>query len=282
MQFFEKLASISRKNQSLLCVGLDPDPGLLPQGLSVVEFNRAIIEATTDLVCAYKPNIAFYEALGEAGLETLLRTRDFIPPDVPVIIDAKRGDIGNTARAYAKTLFDLYGFDAATVNPYLGFDSIEPFLKYGNKGVFILCRTSNTGAGDFQSLRCETPGGFKLLYEIVADKAHEWNVLRNIGLVVGATYPEELKNIREQHPQMPLLIPGIGAQGGDLYLTVKNALDPDGGGFIINSSRQILYASRDRDFSEAARKAALRLRDEINHYRAEMKSSTNLRKNDGA
>jgi len=282
MQFFEKLASISRKNQSLLCVGLDPDPDLMPQGLSVVEFNRAIIEATVDLVCAYKPNIAFYEALGEKGLETLLRTRNFIPTDIPVIIDAKRGDIGNTARAYAKTLFDIYGFDAATVNPYLGFDSIEPFLKYANKGIFILCRTSNKGAGDFQSLRCETPRGFRFLYEIVADKAQEWNVLRNIGLVVGATYPEELKNIREQHPQIPLLIPGIGAQGGDLYLTVKHALDPDGDSFIINSSRQILYASRDRDFSEAARKAALRLRDEINQYRTELKSSTNLRINDGA
>jgi len=272
MQFFEKLARISRKNQSLLCVGLDPDPDLMPRGLSVVEFNRAIIEATADLVCAYKPNIAFYEALGEAGLETLLRTRDFIPTDVPVIIDAKRGDIGNTARAYAKTLFDLYGFDAVTLNPYLGFDSVEPFLKYETRGIFILCRTSNTGAGDFQSLRCETPRGLRFLYEIVADKAREWDILRNIGLVIGATYPEELKNIREQHPRMPFLIPGIGAQGGDLYLTVKHALNPEGGGFIINSSRQILYASSGKDFSEAARKVALRLRDEINRYRAEIQS----------
>jgi len=269
MNFNEKILKATQKNQSVMCIGLDPDPKLMPDHLSVLDFNRAIIEATADLVCAYKPNIAFYEALGTTGLEILAQTRKIIPPDIPVIIDAKRGDIGNTSAAYASALFDIFGFDAATVNPYLGFDALEPFIKYADKGVFILCRTSNPGAEDFQSLICVFQSRTRPLFEIVAERAKEWNTRGNIGLVVGATYPEELKLLRQQHPHLPLLIPGVGTQGGDVGLTVKYGLGHEEGKMIINSSRQILYASRGSDFAEAARKAARNLRDEMNRFRAE-------------
>ena len=268
MNFIEKLTSLARKNKSLLCIGLDPDPELLPDKVGVFEFNKAIIDATSDLVCAYKPNLAFYEALGNEGLTALKRTVDYIPDDIPVIADAKRGDIGNTARAYARTIFANFNFDAATVSPYLGFDSIEPFIQYHNKGVFILCRTSNAGAVDFQSLHCELEDSHRPLFEIVALKASQWNTHGNIGLVVGATYPEELRLIRQNHPDMPLLIPGIGAQGGDLALTVRYGVDAQGEKAIINSSRQIIYASPGKDFAEAAQRAASTLRDQINHHLA--------------
>ena len=217
MNFTDKLLNISRKNKSLLCVGLDPSPELMPR-VSIVEFNKAIITATSDLVCAYKPNLAFYEALGVEGLTILEKTVEYIPADIPIIGDAKRGDIGNTAKAYAKALFSTFGFDAATVNPYLGFDSLEPFISYHDKGVFILCRTSNKGASDFQDLPCVSGPP---LYEVVAQKAKQWNAYGNVGLVVGATYPEELKKVRSICPGMCLLIPGIGAQGGDLDSAVS-------------------------------------------------------------
>jgi len=272
MNFIEKLMKAAQKNRSLLCVGLDPDPKLMPDKIGTFEFNRAIIEATSDLVCAYKLNLAFYEAQDSEGLDALKRTIKHIPDDIPVIGDAKRGDIGNTAKAYAKTLFSNFDFDAATVNPYLGFDSIEPFIQYHDKGIFILCRTSNTGALDFQSLRCEIEHGYRPLFEIVALKARQWNTYGNIGLVVGATYPEELRLIRQEHPDMPLLIPGIGAQGGDLALVVRYGVDAKGEKAIINSSRQIIYASRGKDFAQAARKAASSLRDEINYYLSTPKS----------
>ena len=264
MNFMEKLLTVSRKNKSLLCVGLDPDPKLMPHKVGIFEFNKAIIDATSDLVCAYKPNFAFYEALGSEGLDALKRTVDYIPEDIPVIGDAKRGDIGNTAKAYAKAIFANFNFDAATVNPYLGFDSIEPFIQYRDKGVFILCRTSNAGAVDFQNLRCVEHD--RPLFEVVALKAEEWNVHGNIGLVVGATYPEELKLIRQSHPDMALLIPGIGAQGGDIASTVRYGVDAKGEKAIINSSRQIIYASREKDFAQAARRVALSLREQINTY----------------
>jgi orotidine-5'-phosphate decarboxylase len=244
----------------------------MPAKMSVYEFNKAVIEATSDLVCAYKPNFAFYEALGAEGIDALGRTIKCIPPEIISIGDAKRSDIGNTSRAYARSLFDIFGVDAATINPYLGFDAIEPFLQYRDKGVIILCRTSNAGAKDFQSLRCETPKGLRPLFEIVADKAQEWNTSGNIGLVVGATFPEELKFIRQQHPHLPLLIPGIGAQGGDLATTIKYGVSASGDRAIINSSRQIIYASKGKDFAEAARRAALILRDEINKYRGDVNS----------
>ena len=275
MNFMEKLAGAARKNNSLLCVGLDPDPERMSANTGVFEFNREIIDATVDLVCAYKPNIAFYEALGSDGLDALRQTVRHIPEDIPVIVDAKRGDIGNTAGAYARALFDNLGCDAVTVNPYLGFDSIEPFIRYRDKGVFILCRTSNAGALDFQSLQCETEAvmgseaerSHLPLFEIVALKAGQWNKHGNIGQVVGATYPEELKLIRTSHPSMPILIPGIGAQGGDLALAVSYGVDGKGEMAIINSSRQILYASRERGFAGAARRAAAELREQINQYR---------------
>jgi orotidine-5'-phosphate decarboxylase len=264
MNFIEKLALSSHKNKSMVCVGLDPDPALMPPGIGVLDFNRAIIEATSDLVCAYKPNLAFYEALGSEGMVALKETVKLVPQPIPVIGDAKRSDIGNTAKAYARAMFDYLGFDASTVNPLLGHDAVQPFLDYKDKGIIILCRTSNPGAVDFQSLRCETPNGMQQLFEIIAQKAQEWNKSGNVGLVVGATYPEELKMIREKYPEMPLLIPGVGAQGGDLELTVSFGADTHRERTAINSSRQILYASRGKDFADAARGAAQKMRDEIN------------------
>ncbi len=266
MNFVEKLDKATRKNKSLLCVGLDPDPKLMPDKVDTSEFNKAIIDATADLVCAYKLNLAFYEAQDSEGLEALKHTIKHIPADIVVIGDAKRGDIDNTAKAYAKALFSNLNFDAATVNPYLGFDSIEPFIQYQEKGVFILCRTSNAGALDFQSLPCELEHSYRPLFEIVALKAGQWNTHGNIGLVVGATYPEELRLIRQSNPDMTILIPGVGAQGGDLALAVRYGVDAQGQKAIINSSRQIIYASREKDFAQAARRAATSLRDEINHY----------------
>jgi orotidine-5'-phosphate decarboxylase len=259
MKFTDKLLNASRKNKSWLCIGLDPDPEVMPE-VDVLQFNKAIIEATSDLVCAYKPNLAFYEALGTEGLAILENTVKYIPGEIPVIGDAKRGDIGNTAKAYAKALFSVLGFDAATVNPYLGFDSLEPFINYQDKGVFILCRTSNKGAADFQNLYTD---GIPL-YEAVAQKAQEWNIHGNIGLVVGATYPEELKKVRSICLEMPLLIPGIGAQGGELALAVGYGADAHGEKAIINVSRQILYASRGKDFAQAARNVAEQIRNQIN------------------
>ncbi|OGN99815.1 MAG: orotidine 5'-phosphate decarboxylase [Chloroflexi bacterium RBG_13_51_52] len=266
MNFIEKLAQASKKNHSMLCVGLDPDPALMLEKTGIFEFNKAIIDATADLVCAYKPNIAFYEAAGNAGLEALKKTRDYIPEDIPVIIDAKRGDIGNTAKAYARSLFDYYKFDAMTASPYLGYDSLEPFINYRDRGIFILCRTSNKGALDFQSLSVKTNSGQKMLFEVVAEKVNDWNKFGNLGLVVGATYPEELKMIRDRYPEVPLLIPGVGAQGGELEKTVKYGADRERCKTVINVSRQILYASKGKDFTTAARKAAEELRNSINDY----------------
>jgi len=268
VNFIEKLTKVSRKNKSLLCIGLDPDQGRMPDKVSIFEFNKAIIEATADLVCAYKLNLAFYEALGNEGLDALKQTVSYIPDEIPTIGDAKRGDIGNTARAYARSIFDNFNFDATTVNPYLGFDSVEPFIQYREKGVFILCRTSNAGAGDFQDLRAEVKGSYHPLFEIVAMKVSQWNKHGNLGLVVGATYPEELKLIRQSHPDIPLLIPGIGAQGGDLASAIRYGVDSQGEKAIINSSRQIIYASPGKDFAQAARRAATELRDQINHHRS--------------
>lgn len=266
MNFVEKLLGASRKNKSLLCVGLDPDPKLMPK-VGIFQFNRKIIDATSDLVCAYKPNLAFYEALGIEGLKALEKTLAHIPKGIPVIGDAKRGDIASSSEAYARALFETFGFDAATVNPYLGHDSVAPFIAYADKGVFILCRTSNAGSADFQDLLCsESASGTKSrpLFELVASKAREWNTRGNIGLVVGATFPEQLKRVRELCPELPLLIPGIGTQGGDLAAVVRYGVNASGEKAIINCSRQILYASKEKDFAQAARSEALRLRDRIN------------------
>jgi orotidine-5'-phosphate decarboxylase len=267
VNFNEKLKNAMKMNQSLLCIGLDPDLKLMREGMAVSKFNKEIIEATADLVCAYKLNLAFYEVL-DKGMESLKRTIRAIPKNIPIIGDCKRGDIGNTSKAYAKAMFARHGFDAVTVSPYMGFDSIEPFIEYWEKGVFVLCRTSNPGAEDFQSLPFILDGKQVPLFEIVALKAAQWNKKgkgHNIGLVVGATQPEELKLIRHHHPKMLLLIPGIGAQGGNLTAAVRNGVDAWGRGAIFSSSRQIIYASKRRDFAQAARQVALPLRDEIKH-----------------
>ncbi|MDI6858254.1 MAG: orotidine-5'-phosphate decarboxylase [Dehalococcoidia bacterium] len=269
MRFFDKLERAATKNGSLLCVGLDPDPALMPI-TDVADFNQAIIEATADLVCAYKPNLAFYEALGERGLLALHKTLAAIPEDIPVIGDGKRNDIGNTARAYAHALFDHWRFDAVTVNPYLGGDALEPFLERPDKVAFVLCRTSNPGARDLQDLPV-TLGGSppRPLFEAVAEAARRWNTRANVGLVVGATYPEELRRVREICPDMTFLVPGVGAQGGDVAAVMANGLDARGGGLIINVSRQVLYASKESDFAQAARRAAQALRDDMARQREE-------------
>lgn len=270
MNFIEAIVSSWEKNDSLVCVGLDPDINKIPYHIRaldepIFEFNRAIIDATGDLICAYKPQIAYYAPLrAEQQLE---KTIDYIHrncPGIPVILDAKRGDIGSTAEMYAKEAFERYQADAVTVNPYMGGDTLAPFLRHKDKGVVILCRTSNPGARDIQDL--ET-GGEKI-YRIIAAKASkEWNYNGNIALVVGATYPDELKSVRMIVGDMPLLVPGIGAQGGDVEKAVKNGRDSKGTGMIINSSRGIIYAGAGIDFADAARKAAMELRDEINRYR---------------
>lgn len=230
----------------------------------VAGFNREIVEATSDLVCAFKPNLAFYEALGREGLMALERTLGAIPGHLPVIGDAKRSDIGSTAEAYARALFGVWGFDAVTVNPYLGGDSLEPFLRCKEKGVFILCRTSNPGAADFQGLSMKESG--LPLYLEVARQAQGWNVWGNVGLVVGATAPEELRRVRGICPEMPILVPGVGAQGGDLEAAVVHGVDSRGRRAIISASRQVLYAYRNEGggVGVAARRAALGLRDAIN------------------
>ncbi|MBI4318095.1 MAG: orotidine-5'-phosphate decarboxylase [Chloroflexi bacterium] len=270
--FLDKLLGASRTNDTLLCVGLDVDlravpSHLLTQAEPVLAFNRAIVEATADLVCAYKPNLAFYEALGLEGLDALRKTLACIPRDIPVIADAKRGDVGHSAKAYAQGLFDYFGFDAVTVNPYLGRDSLQPFLDYGDRGIFVLCKTSNPGSADLQDLlTTETaPGrGCRALYEVVAESVREWNTQGNCGLVVGATFPEELTKVRRIAPDLPILIPGVGAQEGDLAQAVRNGVDAKGELAVVNSARQVLYASKGQDFAKAAREIAVALRRAMN------------------
>jgi orotidine-5'-phosphate decarboxylase len=266
MNFSDKLRSVQLQTKSLLCIGLDVDPAKLPPSIQhspnpVLEFSKQIIEATRDLVCAYKPNLAFFEALGPSGHETLKRVLELIPKSIITIGDAKRGDVGTTAERYAVSLFEDFGFEAVTVNPYLGFDSVEPFLRNEERGVFLLALTSNPGSKDFQRLKV----GSKPLYERVVEKAKKWNTKNNLGLVVGATHPRELKSLRKLAPQMPFLIPGVGSQGGDLKSAVKFGCVEPGYGAVINSSRSILYASSGKDFAEVARKEGLKLKGAINN-----------------
>ena len=273
MNFSQKLRNACHRNNSMLCIGLDPDPQYMPPDIDVFEFNRSIIDATADLVCAYKPNFAFYESMAEDGIDTLRRTIRYIPDNIPIIGDAKRSDIGNTARAYARSIFINLGCDATTVNPYLGSDSVEPFIDYRDRGVFILCLTSNSGAKDFQMLECSNrEPEARTLYQIVAGRASEWNRYGNVGLVVGATYTKELKSIRRIHPDIPILIPGVGAQGGNLVNAVKYGVNSSGDGIIINSSRRVLYSSKEGDFARAARCEALSLREQINSLRRQYPS----------
>ncbi|KYK32832.1 MAG: hypothetical protein AYK22_01540 [Thermoplasmatales archaeon SG8-52-3] len=270
MNFKVKFKKIVKKNNSLLCVGLDIDKDKMPKHLfknsknPYLEFNKKIIDSTKDLVCAYKLNMAFYEVLGKNGLEILENTIEFIPDDIVIIIDGKRNDIGNTARKYAQSMFETFGADAVTINPYLGKDGIVPFLEYGDKCSFILCRTSNPSAIDLQDVKISK----KPLYELVANKIREWDNLGICGAVVGATYPAELKTIREiLGDEIPMLIPGIGAQGGDVEKTIKFGTNKNKENAIINSSRGIIYADTTMNFSKASRKEALILKKKINMYR---------------
>ncbi len=270
MNFKQKLADVSHNNNSLVCVGLDIDKEKMPRFIfetskhPYYEFNKSIIDSTKDLVCAYKLNMAFYEVLGSDGIELLKKTIEHIPKDVVIILDGKRNDIGNTAHKYAQTLFETLHADAITINPYLGKDGITPFLEYKDKCSFILCRTSNTSAGDFQDLIVSK----NPLYQVVAKKIKEWNENDNCGAVVGATYPEELKTIRRiLGDEMPILIPGIGKQGGDVKKTIKNGTNSKGKMAIINSSRGIIFAGDGKDFAEASRKKTVSLRNEINRFR---------------
>ncbi len=258
--FVEKLRAAQQKNQSFLCVGLDPDPELMPHQ-DVASFLNEIVEATKDLVCAYKPNLAFFEALGVGGMQTLLESIRGVPEAIPVIADAKRGDIGNTARFYARALFDNYDFDAATVNPYGGRDAVQPFTDYRERGVFIWCRGSNPGAADVQDLALDGGGA---LYEQIARLSREWNEHRNVGLVTGATWPEQIARVREICPDQVLLVPGVGAQEGELEAAAAAAFDRRGEGAIISASRGVLYASRGGDYVGNARRAAGALRGRIN------------------
>ena len=261
--FCEKLRVARERNNSLLCVGLDPDPRLIPIA-DASSFFRAIIEATSDLVCAYKPNLPFFEAMGKAGMELLAQVMAAVPKDLPVIGDGKRNDVPHAARFYAKALFDIHGFDAAIVNPYLGLEALEPFFEYHDRGVFLLCRTSNPGAAAIQDLPLRDG---RLLYEVVAESARDWGDSDNLGLVVGATRPVALEKVRAICPSMTLLLPGIGAQRGDMAAAVRAAIDEDGGGFIVSSSREVIYASTGMDYVKQARAAACRLRDGINLQR---------------
>ena len=269
-QFIEQLQQVWDRNNSLVCVGLDPEierfpAQVLDQPSPVFQFNKAIIDATADLVCAYKPQFAHYAAY-EAE-DQLERTIDYIQstyPGIPVILDSKRGDVGNTAERYAIEAFERYHADAVTVNPYLGGDSLEPFLKYEDKGVIILCRTSNPGAGDLQDLQI---GGRRLFHTVADLAARRWNTRGNCMLVVGATYPRELAEVREITGNMPFLVPGVGAQGGDVAQAVTNGQTATGAGMVISASRSILYASAGEDFAAAARAATEKLRDQVNASR---------------
>lgn len=267
MNFRDKLEAAWRRSDSMLCIGLDPDAVLLPDGFGaddVAAFNIAIIEATSDLVCAYKPNVAFYEALGpERGYAALRKTLAAIPPHIITLADAKRGDVEHTARAYVKALYDDLGFDAATVNPYLGLDSVVPWIERSDKAAIIVCRTSNPGAPDFQDLSVQAEGGARPLYEVVAERAKSWDRHGNVGLVVGATYPDEMRRLRALCPDTLFLVPGVGAQQGSIEDAVRAGIDARGRGLLISASRGVIYASKGADFAAAARAAATKLRDEI-------------------
>ena len=274
MSFLDQLRQAQAQNQSLLCVGLDPEPSRFPAGVArdaqgIHDFCVAIAEATHDLACAFKPQIAYFAAhRAEEQLERLIARLRQIAPRVPIILDAKRGDIGSTAEQYAREAFERYGADAVTLSPFMGFDSVEPYLKYAGKGAFLLCRTSNPGGDDLQNQRLAGEAGQPRLYEHVARLAQgPWNRNGQLGLVVGATYPAEIERVRALAPTVPLLIPGVGAQGGDALATVRAGWRPDGP-IIVNSSRAILYASSGADFAQAARAAAQATRDQLNAARS--------------
>ena len=280
MNFIDKLHAAERAHQSLLCVGLDPDPAKLPgawrgQPDRIFDFCARIVDATADLVIAFKPQIAYFAAhRAEAQLERLMDHMRANAPAVPIILDAKRGDIGSTAEQYAIEAFERYGADAVTLSPFMGFDSVQPYLAHAGKGAFLLCRTSNPGGDDLQSQRLASVPGQPLLYELVAQLAQgPWNLNGQLGLVVGATYPAEIERVRQLAPTLPLLIPGVGAQGGDALATVRAGYRQHqgrtSGPIIVNSSRAILYASNHDDFDQAARREALKTREVLEAARAQ-------------
>ena len=294
LSFMQRLRARWEQVGTLLCVGLDCELDRLPRSVrgrqtellvkerdsdavqaegALVTFNQAIVDATADLVCAFKPNSAFYEAHGPAGLRALIRTITYIHtryPEVPVLLDAKRGDIGSTNAAYARAAFEVCGADAITLQPYLGREALKPFLDHAGHGCFILCRTSNPGAGEFQDARVRAAGETTeepLFLTVARRVAEEWNTRGNCGLVVGATYPAELRQVRARAGDLPILVPGIGAQGGDLEATVRAGLDSQGYGLMLSASRSVIYASGELDFARAARREAQRLRAEIERVR---------------
>ena len=272
MTFLEQLLQAESRNQSMLCVGLDPEPSKFPAHMKgdaskIYDFCAAIVDATADVVISFKPQIAYFAAhRAEDQLEKLIQHMRRTAPHVPVILDAKRGDIGSTAAQYAIEAFERYGADAVTLSPFMGFDSVQPYLAYHGKGAFLLCRTSNPGGDDLQAQRLSSVAGEPLLYEHIAKLAQgEWNTNGQLGLVVGATYPAEIERVRRVAPHVPLLIPGVGAQGGDAVATVKAGWKQQNGEtiapIIVNSSRAVLYASNGADFADAARKVAIQTRD---------------------
>ncbi|MBK0391476.1 orotidine-5'-phosphate decarboxylase [Ramlibacter algicola] len=269
MTFLEMLQDAQQRNASMLCVGLDPEPRKFPAAMRgdpsrIHEFCARIVDATADLAIAFKPQIAYFAAhRAEEQLERLIAHMRRVAPHVPVILDAKRGDIGSTAEQYAVEAFERYGADAVTLSPFMGFDSVQPYLKYEGKGAFLLCRTSNPGGDDLQNQRLASVDGSPLLYEHVARLASgPWNTNGQLGLVVGATYPAEIERVRALAPKLPLLIPGVGAQGGDAAATVRAGWRADAP-IVVNSSRAILYASSGDDFADAARREAMKTRDAL-------------------
>lgn len=273
MTFLEKLEAAIAKNNSLLCIGPDPDMDKLPAPLKETDsayfvFNKAIIDATADLVCAFKPNSAFYEAQGSNGIEELKLTCDYITenyPEIPIILDFKRGDIGNTNDKYAEFAFDYLGVDAITIQPYFGQDAVQPFLDRKDKGIIVMCKNSNPGSGEFQDLEVN---GKKLYLQVAENVATKWNTNDNCLLVVGATFPAEIAEVRKVvGDNMTLLVPGIGAQGGDIEASLKAGLNSTGRGMIISTSRAVIYASDGEDYADFARAKAIELNNEINQYR---------------
>ena len=270
MSFIEKLNSIWEENDSLVCVGLDPDLERFPKSIrdvpdAIFQFNKRIIDATHDLVCAYKPQIAYFSA--ESAEDQLTKTIQYIQseyPSIPIILDSKRGDIGSTANKYAVEAFERFKVDAVTINPYMGYDSAEPFLSYQDKGTVLLCRTSNSGASDIQDLVVDGVPLYQKVATLISDK---WNYNNNCLLVVGATWPSQMAKVRSLVGDMPFLVPGVGAQGGDIEALVKAGKTTNGKGLIISSSRSVIYASSEDDFDSKAREVVLKLRSQINLHR---------------
>jgi orotidine-5'-phosphate decarboxylase len=275
--FGERLTAATRANNSLVCVGLDPDIEKFPEHLKSLDprtalrrFNESIIGATYDLVCCYKPNLAFYLQYGLDGISALLDTRAMIPESIPVILDCKVGDMGNTAKSYAKGYLGVWGFDAVTVNPYQGIDCVEQFLAYEDRGVLVLCKTSNPSSADFQDIVVNDNGQQRELFKRVASKVQGWSqeYATTLGLVVGATFPAQLGEIRAICPTLPILLPGIGAQAGELEASVHAGLDPNREGMMISSSRAVIFAGDGPDFATQSRAATSDLRDQINALRS--------------